>query len=316
MRGRRRGHPPGMGRERWRDVADAQAGLLSRRQLNELGVDRWRVRNQIAAGRWAERSAMVISTTTGPLSREQVMWVGVLHAGPRALIGGLAAAEVAGLRNWHRDDVTVLIPEELEVDDVPGIDFHRTRRRLDLMRDSRSELPVCRIEPAVLLFGAYQRSRRTAQGVVAAVVQQRLSEPAALIHWVNAMRPLRWAPMFREVIGDIAGGSQSVAELDVVRACRAHGLQTPQRQLKRLDASGRFRFTDCEWRLPDGRVVVLEIDGAFHMEVGHWEDDLTRQRQLSSVDRIIVRCTARELRDEPWRVMTDLRRLGIPTRAA
>ena len=305
-----------MDRERWRKVADAQEGLLSRRQLNELGLDRWRVRNQIAAGRWAERSPMVISTTTGQLSREQMMWLGVLHAGPQALVGGLTAAEVAGLRNWHRDEVTVLIPDELEVEDVPGIDFHRTRRRLDLMRSPGPGLPVCRVEPAILLFGAYQRSRRTAQGAVAAVVQQRLSEPMALIHWVNAMRPLRWAPMFREVIGDIAGGSQSVAELDVVRMCRDHGLALPGRQLKRLDADGRMRFTDCEWRLPDGRVIVLEVDGSFHMDSQHWEDDLARQRQLSAPDRLMVRCTARELREEPWHVARDLRRLGVPARAA
>jgi len=305
-----------MDRERWRKVADAQEGLLSRRQLNELGIDRWRVRNQIAAGRWAERSPMVISTTTGQLSREQMMWLGVLHAGPQALVGGLTAAEVAGLRNWHRDEVTVLIPDELEVEDVPGIDFHRTRRRLDLMRSPGPGLPVCRVEPAILLFGAYQRSRRTAQGAVAAVVQQRLSEPVALIHWVNAMRPLRWAPMFREVIGDIAGGSQSVAELDVVRMCRDHGLALPGRQLKRLDADGRMRFTDCEWRLPDGRVIVLEVDGSFHMDSQHWEDDLARQRHLSAPDRLMVRCTARELREEPWHVARDLRRLGVPARAA
>ena len=302
--------------ERWRKVADAQEGLLSRRQLNELGIDRWRVRNQIAAGRWAERSPMVISTTTGQLSREQMMWLGVLHAGPQALVGGLTAAEVAGLRNWHRDEVTVLIPDELEVEDVPGIDFHRTRRRLDLMRSPGPGLPVCRVEPAILLFGAYQRSRRTAQGAVAAVVQQRLSEPVALIHWVNAMRPLRWAPMFREVIGDIAGGSQSVAELDVVRMCRDHGLALPGHQLKRLDADGRMRFTDCEWRLPDGRVIVLEVDGSFHMDSQHWEDDLARQRHLSAPDRLMVRCTARELREEPWHVARDLRRLGVPARAA
>ncbi|GAA2136333.1 hypothetical protein GCM10009844_02460 [Nocardioides koreensis] len=302
--------------ESWRAAADEQAGLLSRRQLNELGVDRWRVRNQIAAGRWAERSPMVISTTTGPLSREQLMWLGVLHAGPEAVVGGLAAAEVAGLRNWHRDEVTVLIPDELEVEDVPGIDFHRTRRAIKLMRRPGPGLPTCRVEPAILLFGAYQRSRRTAQGVVAAAVQQRLTEPEALIHWVNAMRPLRWAPMFRQVIGDIAGGSQSVAELDVVRMCRDQGLSLPDRQLQRIDADGRTRFTDCEWRLSDGRVLVLEVDGSFHMDSQHWEDDLARQRQLSAPDRLMVRCTARELREEPWKVARDLRRLGVPSRAA
>ena len=300
----------------WRGLAASQEGMLSRRQLGELGVDRWRVRNQIAAGRWAQRSPMVVSTTTGPLSRGQLMWLGVLHAGPQAVVGGLTAAEVAGLRSWHRDDVTVLIPEELEVDDVSGIDFHRTRRDIAAMRAPGTGLPRCRIEPAVLLFGAYQRSRRTAQGVVAAVVQQQLAAPVSLLSWVKVLRPLRWAPMFREVIGDIAAGSQSVAELDVVRLCRHHGLATPDRQVSRVDAGGRPRFTDCEWRLPDGRVLVLEVDGSFHMEASHWEEDLVRQRQLISPDRLVVRCTARELREEPWRVAGDLRRLGVPTRAA
>ena len=83
----------------WPSVAASKEGMLSRRQLGELGVDRWRVRNQVAAGRWAERSPMVVSTTTGPLSRRQLMWLGVLHAGPQAVVGGLTAAEVAGLRN-------------------------------------------------------------------------------------------------------------------------------------------------------------------------------------------------------------------------
>jgi len=223
---------------------------------------------------------------------------------------------VAGLRNWHRDVVTVLIPDELEVDDVPGIDFHRTRRNIESLRSPGAGLPRCRIEPAILLFGGYQRSRRTAQGVVAAAVQQQLTDPASLLLWVRLLRPLRWAPMFREVICDIAGGSQSVAELDVVRLCRHHGLALPDRQVHRLDAGGRQRFTDCEWRLPDGRVLVLEVDGSFHMEAAHWEDDLVRQRRLSSPDRVVVRCTARELRDEPWRVAGDLRRLGVPTRVA
>ena len=47
------------------------------------------VRNQIAAGRWVALSPTVIGTTTGPLSREQLQWLGVLHAGPAAVLGDL-----------------------------------------------------------------------------------------------------------------------------------------------------------------------------------------------------------------------------------
>lgn len=301
----------------WEELAAAQARLISRRQLNELGVDRWRVRNQVAARRWQVRSSMVVSTTTGPLSREQTMWLGVLHAGPGAMIGKLTAAELGGLKNWHRDEITVLVPDELEFDDdlLDGVAFVRTRRDLDAMRARSPGLPRTAIEPAVLLFAAYQPSRRTAQGVLAAAVQQQLTSPRLLLHWVKVMRPLRRAPLFRQVLGEIDGGAHSLAEIDVRRMCRSGGLAVPVRQTRRRDASGRRRFTDCEWKLPDGRIVILEVDGAFHMAVEHWEDDLTRQRQLSGGNRIIVRCTARELRDEPETVARDLRALGVPRAA-
>ena len=301
----------------WRVVAATQAGLISRRQLNAHGIDHCRVRDQIAAGRWVALSPTVIATTTGPVSREQRWWLGVLHAGPAAVLGDLSAAETAGLRNWHRDEICVLVPHNLDLDDPPhGIRVARTRRPIELFRDPAGLIPRWRIEPAVLHFAAYQRSRRTAQGVIAAAVQQRLTTPDRLILTVEQMRPLRWARMFKQVIGDIAGGSQSLAELDVLRLCRSQGLRPPDRQVERRDAAGRVHFSDCEWRLADGRVLVLEIDGAFHMDVDHWEDDLARQRGLTDPQRIVIRCTAREVRDEPDRVGADLRRLGVPGRAA
>ncbi len=245
------------------------------------------------------------------------MWLGVLHAGPHALVGGLTAAEVHGLRNWYRDEITVLVPDELEFDEteVPGVKFVRTRRDLATMRDARPGLPVCRIEPAVLLWAAYQRSRRSAQGVVAAVVQQQLSTPDRLAEWVRIMRPLRWAPMFRQALAEISGGAQSMAEMDIRRMCRRTGIVSPTRQRRRLDSSGRTRFTDCEWVLPSGHVVILEIDGAFHMDVEHWEDDLARQRRLSGPGRTVVRCTSREVRDDYEQLGRDLIALGVPRRA-
>jgi very-short-patch-repair endonuclease len=72
------------------------------------------------------------------------------------------------------------------------------------------------------------------------------------------------------------------------------------------------RFTDCEWPLPDGRVLVLEVEGIFHMEAEQWEADMVRQRALADPMRLILRCTSRELRDDPAQVARDLRRLGVP----
>lgn len=299
----------------WRGLARRQEGLLSRRQLHGLGVDRWAVRAQVRAERWVVRTPMVVSTTTGPLDRAQTRWLGVLHAGPGAVLGDLTAAEVHGLQRWHRDDVTVAVPQALEVDeDVDGVVFRRTRRALPAMT-AATDLPSMRLEPAVLHFAAYQPSARTAQGVLAAVVQQQLTTPDRLRDWVRRMRPLRWAPLFRTALDEIDGGARSVSELDVARLCREHHLVPPHRQVRRRGSDGRLRFTDCEWDLPDGGVLVLEVDGAFHMHAEHWEDDIARERSLVASDRVLVRCTARELREEPRRLLADLLRLGVPRTA-
>lgn len=296
----------------WEHVAMRQQGIVTRRQLNRLGLDRHTVRSQLRARRWQQVTATVLATTTGELTRAQLAWVGVLHAGAGSAVGGLTAAELHGLAGWSRPAVTVLIGESVNVEPVPGVAFVKTRRDIVGFRTARSALPLWQLEPAVLLFAGYTRSRRTAVGLLAAAVQQGLTTPTRLLGWVARMRPLRRAAMFRESLDDLAGGAQSLAEIDVGRICRRAGLPAPRRQTRRPDRSGRRRYTDCEWLLPDGRVVVLEVDGAFHMDVRHWEDDIARERGLVVGGRIVLRCTAYELRHHPERVLGDLAALGLP----
>ena len=252
-----------------------------------------------------------MSVFTGPLGWREQVWLAVLHAGGNALVGGLTALEWHGLKNWHRDDVTVLVDDELAFDPLEGVTFFRTRRALTAMRDPFEELPLCRIEPAALLFAGYERSSRTAQGLLAAVIQQRLATPESMRRQLELMRPLRRAKLFRRALAEIEGGAHSMAELDIGRVCRQFDIPKPRRQVRRRDSSGRMRFTDCEWLLSNGVTLVLEIDGAFHMEAEHWEDDLARQRRLVTPGRVIVRCSARELRDEPEMLVTDLIALGL-----
>jgi hypothetical protein len=286
--------------------------LVTRAQLTAAGMTRWSVAHWVESGRWQLLSPTVIATTTGQLNDEQRIWHAVLHAGDGAMAGGLTAASLTGLRNWHRDEINVLVPYARgRPSPLADVRFVRIRRSLR----AAGSPPRCRIEPAVLLFAAADRSERTAQGVLAAVVQQQLTSPEGLLEWLDRLAPLRRAATLRRAIEDIAGGAQSLAEMDVKRMCRDFGLTKPTRQVKRRDADGRVRYTDCEWQLPDGRTLVLEVDGGFHMEAEHWEDDLARQRALAATDRIIVRCTARELRDEPERVARDLLALGVPVAA-
>lgn len=295
----------------WRALADQQAGVLSWRQLAELDVSRGVIRHKLASERWRRRTESVLTTTTGPLSPEQERWVAVLHCGPDAMLGGLTALAVHGLTGWTRDEVTVIVANPDSFQHVDGIRPFRTRRPLERLRGPGA-LPCCRVEPAALLWAAHERNPRSAAGLLAAVVQQRLTTATSLLTWVDTLRPLRRAADFRALLRDIEGGSESLGEVDVVRMCRAYGLALPVRQRGRTDRSGRRRYTDCEWDLPDGRTLILEVDGAFHLEVGQYTEDVRRQRGLTRPDRIVIRATTDELRREPWVVAGDLVALGVP----
>lgn len=307
------GHTAGMD-QRIERLISAQAGMVARRQLTALGMDWDAAHRQVMAGRWAERTPRVVSVVTGALTIEQRRWLGVLHAGPRSMLGNLTAGARHGLTGWERDDVTVLVDDELSFEPVDGIRFFRSRRPFELLKSPKPGIPCCHLEPGLLLWAGYDAPLRPAHGVLAAAVQQRLTTAARMREWLDLLKPLRRASGFRRMLRDIEGGVHSGAERDVKSMCRAFALPLPARQTSRLDSDGRRRWTDCEWPLSDGRTLVLEVDGAFHMEVTQWAADKRRGRRISSTDRVVVGATAFELRHEPEEVARDLVALGVVSR--
>ena len=291
-----------------------QAGMVARRQLTAHGMGWDAVQAQLDAQRWVARTPRVISTVTGTLTVEQQRWLAVLHAGSRSMLGGLTSAALQGLTGWGRDEVTVLVDDELSFEPVDGVRFFRCRRPFELLVTPAPGIPRCRLEPAVLLWAGYDAPPRAAHGVLAAVVQQRLTTAERLVEWVDVLRPLRRSKPFKRTLGDIAGGAQSGAELDVRRMCRRSALRLPDRQRLRVDRGGARRWTDCEWDLANGTTLVLEVDGSFHWEAAQWAADLKRARRITTATRVVVRATAYEVRHEADEVALDLIALGLEGR--
>jgi hypothetical protein len=59
---------------------------------------------------------------------------------------------------------------------------------------------------------------------------------------------------------------------------------------------------------------VLEVDGAFHMDVDDWWADMGRERELVIQRRQVLRCSSFELRRSPRQIADDLRAIGVPSR--
>ncbi|MFT4010806.1 MAG: hypothetical protein QM655_12285 [Nocardioidaceae bacterium] len=294
----------------WVALARQQEGVLSRAQLAKLGLDRHYIRTQVRAKRWQRVGPLAVVTHTGPLLRIQQIWAGVLTAGDDAMLCGLSALELAGLKGWGRERDTILVGKSRRVPELPGIVFVESRRDLARWRRKSRGLPLLDPAAAAILWSAYESSERSALGLLAAVIQQRVTGARQLEQAIGDLTPIRRAKPMLQAIADFHGGSQSLAERDVLRLLRAAGVPPPQRQVKRQAPDGRARFTDLEWILADGRTLILEVDGGFHLDAGQWADDIARERELLSTgDVIVMWCTTVELRREPGRIARDILRV-------
>lgn len=298
------------------DVGLRQRWVLSRQQLREAGWSAARIQHEIVVGRWTLVAPNVVALQNAPLVHDQLLWLGVLHAGPTAVLTHATACEVGGL-TWTPEPLVHVLTEKGDlVARLPGFRFHQTRRPYRDWLHGSSDLPRLRIEHAALLTAERDRRVRRAIGRLAATVQQRLTTAERLLEATTQITKLRNGRLFRLALGDIAGGAHSFAEIDVGRLCREADLQPPRRQWIRVDRNGLRRYLDCEWRLADGRVLVLEVDGSFHMRVEQWNDDLRRERSTVLSGRIVLRCSSMEVRLAPDEITRDLAQAGVPRRSA
>ena len=295
------------------ELAEEQLGLLTHAQLRQHGWTLAQIGHEVHAGRWARPAPTVVALTNGALDGSQALWLGVVHAGAGAALSHITAAEQAGLR-WRRDDRTVhvITPKGDLVPPLRGYVFHQTRRAYGYWLAPEGSPPRLKAEHAVLLVAERDRSVRRGIGLLAATVQQQVSTPELLTTAAVEIRKLRHGSHFRLALGDIAGGAQSFAEIDVGRLCREAGLAAPRRQRVRRDKTGRLRFLDCEWELPDGTLIVLEVDGSFHLEVSSWWADMKRERSVVIQSSRVLRCSSVEIRLDPQDIVDDLRRIGVP----
>lgn len=294
------------------ELATTQAGVLHRAQLRDLGWNAHRVEREIRMDRWTAVAPNVVVMQNGPLQRAQQLWLGVLHAGSGSALTHLTACIEAGLR-WEGDETIHVVTTKGDlVTPLAGFVFHQTRRPFHQWpHPSASPLRVG-IEAAALLTAERDSHFRRAMRLLASVVQQRLTTAERLMQTGLQITKLRHGAEFRLVLGDIAGGAQSFAEIDMGGLCAARGIVPPRRQAIRKDAGGRRRYLDCEWDLADGRVLVLEIDGSFHMRTENWWKDMQRERAVVTAGRVVLRCASVEIRLEPESIARDLLTMGVP----
>jgi hypothetical protein len=232
---------------------------------------------------------------------------------PRSLASH-TALEVWGFRPFAKEagGIHVVIPRGARIFTFPDVVVHESRRfgAADV-HDVRG-LPCTGRARSAIDAAAWQPWPRFAMAMAAAVVQQRICRVEEVEEVMRTVGRVRHKQYLRLALRDIAGGAEALSEIDMAALCRRHGLRAPDRQVVRRDSSGRRRYLDCEWVLDDGTIVVLEIDGAHHLDVRHWEDDIKRERKVVISRRIVLRATSAEMHLQSIEVVADLRAVGVP----
>jgi very-short-patch-repair endonuclease len=297
MSGRRLAHEsvPGLA-----GLLAGQAGLARRSQLRALGVTRKHVEAQIAAGRWVLVAPEVVSVDNGRLDQEQLTWRAVLHS-PHGWLDGRSALNHVGLTGYPPPTIHILCGRTARPSPLDGATYH-VSDRLPGPRDLHAGLPVVGAARAVVDAAAWERWPRAASGLTIAAVQQRVVTVTEVSAELALAGRVRHRAVMRDALVDASGGAESVAEVDIAPLLRRAGIAAWRRQVR----SGGRRH-DLEVDLPDGSILVVEVDGPSHdTPEARWAD-AARDAAIAAQGKLVLRISAYDVRHEPARVVAALR---------
>ena len=249
------------------DLLRWQAGVVSRRQLAEVGARPHDVRRLL---RRRELNVVWPGTYvghTGPLTEEQRAWAAVLHFAPAAL-----CLESALPRPDPRKPIHVAVGLERNVRPVDGVRVHRVAH-LDVRRHPTALPPRVRIEHAAIDVALAQPDVAAAFRVLAHVCQTRQTKPSLIAAALRGRPQVPRRQLLLELLDDLDTGACSVLEREYLRLERLHGLPTARRQ-RRDTLRGRPYYRDVPY---EDYALDVELDGrAFHDTAGARDADLER----------------------------------------
>lgn len=290
-------------------LARRQGGVISRRQLLDVGVPRWRTRSQVRARRWTRLYGQTIVVHRGPVLQRGMQWAAVFEAGSRGALDGVSSLIAAGLTGFTMGSQRVSVPRGARVLRSAQVNIRQTRRwrRDDI---DTSDVPRVRTEVAAVHAALWATSDRQAALILSMVVQQRLARADEIGAALLRVRRDRRRRFVEKVVLDLLDGAESLGEIDVARGCRRHGLPEPDRQVVRPSGHGRH-VLDVHWT---DYGVTLEVDGIHHLHAKQVVRDALRHNDIALDGDIVLRLPLLGLRvaeDEFYRqIETALERRG------
>lgn len=290
----------------WLAIDDAAPDLvLTRNELHELGVTQrmiWaRVRH---GGPWQRLLPGVIMLRNGAPGQQQLLGGAVRYAGPQAVITGLWAARLHGLKRMPEPDkVHVLLPHDHKRVSSGFVVVERTTRMPEPRR--RHGFVVAEAARAVLDATRRMTRRDLVEELIAESVQRGHTTPDRLRKELEA-GSCRGTALPRAALQIVEMGARSTAEGDAIRLSAGAGLPQPQWNPSLRTRSGLILPTPDGWF--DDVGLAWEIDSLdYHLSPQDYDRTLRRHAILTGVGITVLHTLPSRLRRERQTVTEELR---------
>ncbi|MBO0809517.1 MAG: hypothetical protein J2P32_14565 [Actinobacteria bacterium] len=262
------------------------------------------VRHRIRpGGPWQRLLPGVYLTVTGTPTTAQEEIGALLYAGKHSLITGLVALRHYGLHVPGRKGITVLVPAGHT---RPSRAFVRMTTTTRMPERFCADGRIRFVMPGRAVADATRelKSLREVRAVVANAVQQ----DRCRLDWLAdelAHGPVRGSAWLRRALAEVADGIRSVAEGDLRDLIVAAGLPMPLFNASLYAEANLLAVADAWW--PEAGVVVEVDSREWHLSPADWERTLRRHAAMSARGIIVLHFTPRQIREEPARVVAEIR---------
>lgn len=249
-------------------LAETQHGVVSRRQLGQLGLHVSSTERRLASGRLHALHRGVYAVGHRVLSRKGRLIAAVLACGPGAVASHRSAAEHHGLRTTTLVEITVPVARRSR----PGMRLHVSRLADDEIEvyDGIPTTTVARTifdSAAVLPFHQLEAMFNEAEYL-------GLTSPTSVPELIERYPGRRGVVGLRRVLGLVNARTRTIGEEEFLAFLDAHDLPRPDTNVPRIL---RGSLIEADGVYAEARLIV-EVDGGSHKTERRFHEDRERDR--------------------------------------
>ena len=295
-------------------TADAQLGLITSRQLEELGFPRSTVARRLAGGMWTRVLPGVHLVGGGQPIREQRLLAALLYAGDGAQLTGictlrlrgftsLGAPEPPGIGIANPEPVHALIAHARRRKSAGFVRVERTHRLPDPERIAGYDVaPVAR---AVSDAARRMPRGRDVLAIVTEAVQRGMATVDDLRRELDEGQ-MRGSHYLREAVRAVSEGAHSAPEADLIALLTGAGIPHVMTNVRLVTSRGEFIAVADVWL--DDVALALEVDSVSHHAVGEGHARTVRRNARYAMAGVpVLTILPSDLRERPGAVLRSVR---------